>query len=304
VNLFTSSSRAYVLGLMLSFFFSFCGSLLITEIWVREHVLKSDPFVSYKYLFINGTAKVAAFGDSHVANGLVSTSALDNLGQPADNLSTITQKIKLRIARGGINQVILQADPHMFSTYRIRTGDQGRIANLQGEKSPPLAILRPEYRQFLSKYWFAAISDYLSPQSVESEAKKNEPIIAFDQWNKERAHMVTLVRVQMHAPVSNFKDSKFANEYVETVTNLKEKNIQVCLVGFPLSSEYRRSESIASSFISARNFFSNLGGDLQVPYIDYSNAIQDDGFSDPDHLLPNFAENFTKRVMRDCFGNR
>ena len=301
MNLFTFNSKAYIYTLIFCFFFSFFGSLLITEIWIREHVLISDPFVGYKNLFINGTAKTVAFGDSHVASGLISTSSIDNLGQPADNLFTIIQKLNIRIARGGVSQVILQADPHMFSAYRIRIEDQGRIDNLLRKKNPSLVILWPEYRQFLSKFWLAAILDLLARYPAAPEKDEHGSIPSFDQWDKERAHMTTLVRVQMHSPIANFGSLKLANDYVEIIAKLKKQNIKICLVGFPLSSEYRRSELITSSFSSARNFFAKTGRDLQVPYINYEGAIPDNGFADPDHLHPDFAKNFTQRVMHDCF---
>lgn len=302
MNLFISNSKAYIYTLILCFFFVFCASLLITEVWIREHVLANDPFVGYKNLFINGTAKTVAFGDSHVASGLASISSIDNLGQPADNLTTVIQKLNLRIARGGVSQVILQADPHIFSAYRIRIEDQGRIENLLRQKNSPLAILRPEYRQFLSKFWLAAISNIFSQNSLPPE--KDGYIPTFDKWDKERAHSITLVRVQMHSPVSNFSSLKLASDYVETIAKLKKQNIKVCLVGFPLSSEYRRSELITPSFLSARNFFAKTGRDLQVPYINYESAIPDNGFVDSDHLHPDFAINFTQRVMHDCFFGR
>lgn len=280
------------------------ASIAVTEIYIRLQVVPRDEFVNYKSKFWHGTAETAAFGDSHVASGLVDLPIIDNLGQPSDNLSTTLEKALHRAARGGVRQIVLQADPHMFSAYRLGVNQANRMKSLLSQGRPTLVIMRPEYRQYLTRFWWTAVSNPSDIFRASNVEKRAELPVAVNAGDQEQRRKQALMRVQLHTPIPNIYTSKAPNEYREGIVRLKRLGLRVCLVGYPLSSHYREAAESLPSFAIARSFFKNVARDLQVPYFDYASAIGDEGFGDPDHLLPAAANTFTQLVLHSCSKDR
>lgn len=266
---------------------------------LRRHVLPLDSLVGYKKLFLNGVAPTVAFGDSHVASGLVSSADIDNLGQPSDNLQTTFAKAELRVKRGGVRLIIFQADPQMFSAYREKAKQQDRLAYLMQDNESMMFILLPHYRQYLMQYWRAAASDPIGvfrlPQQRLAEPKRSSNAESPGELKKQ-----AVMRVQLHAPITNFRRLSTARQYREAIERFVKQGLQVCLVGFPVSSQYREAASTVPSFNAARSFFAETARDLSVPYLNYYAAIPDIDFVDSDHLSSDAAPHFTNQVLRDC----
>jgi len=296
----TSSSKPYLATFLVVLLAGLIVSVVLTEIMLRRHVLPFDSLVGYKKLFLNGVAPTVAFGDSHVASGLVNSADLDNLGQPSDNVQTTLAKADLRVKRGGVRMVILQADPQMFSAYREKAKQQDRLAYLMQENESMLVMLLPQYRQYLMQYWRAAVSDpigvFRSPQQrlAEPEGSANA------KPPEEELRKQAVIRVQLHAPLSNLRRLSAANQYHDSIERFARQGLQICLVGFPVTSQYREAMESVASFIEARTFFAETAHDLGVPYLNYYDAMPDSDFGDSDHLTTHAAVYFSHRVLRDC----
>lgn len=296
----TLNSRLYFTAFMVALLAGLIVSIALTEIMLRRHVLPLDSLVGYKKLFHNGVAPTVAFGDSHVASGLVSSADIDNLGQPSDNLQTTIAKAELRVKRGGVRMVIFQADPQMFSAYREKAKQQDRLAYLMQDKESMMVMLLPQYRQYLMQYWRAAVSDpigvFRSPQQRLAEPKSSSNAESLDEMKKQ-----AVIRVQLHAPLANFRLLSASGHYRDAIESFVRQGLQVCLVGFPVTSLYRESATNVSSFNAARSFFAKTAHDISVPYLNYYDAMPDSNFGDSDHLSTDAAPHFTRRVLQDCF---
>lgn len=299
MNSFTSVFRGYVAAFLATLLSGLLVSVGLTEAKLRLHVLPNDSFTDYKRLFLHGTSTVAAFGDSHVASGLVNQPEIDNLGQASDTLITALEKAKVRAARGGLKLIILQADPQMFSAYRLKANQQDRISILSRENDPPLAMLRPEYRQYLMQFWWSAIS---GPLAVFSPLHQTEgaPEVSFHSRPLQEQRKEALLRVQLHAPIPNPQMTPLAQRYREAIEYFLHRGIRVCLVAFPVTSHYREATAGVASFGEAKLFFAETAMALGVPYLDYTDSLPDCSFGDSDHLLQEAADEFTHRVLRDC----
>ena len=272
----------------------------MTEVMLIRHVVPFDTYTEYKQRFLSSTSTTAAFGDSHVARGLISNVRnFDNFGQPSDNLWSIISKIEHRLVRTDLTQIIIQADPQMFAPYRLKSDQGERFANLLRTDAPPLVLLQPEYRQYLMQYWKSSLSN---PMLIfRDPAPPTTAVTAFDQKPKdEQAHEATL-RVQLHTPIPDAISSDTAQTYRNLVRRLTSSGIRVCLVSFPVPTAYRKAASSVSSFSQALLFFRDTALTTNATYIDYSAAMPDSAFSDPDHLSPNAAARFTEMVLKHCF---
>ena len=85
-------------------------------------------------LLLTGKGSFIAFGDSRVERSLSSNQNFNNLGKRSLNIDLIYNRVKYKIYNSPkkIQGVILQADPHMFSFYRLvnnKTSENNNINN-------------------------------------------------------------------------------------------------------------------------------------------------------------------------------
>lgn len=297
----TSSSKAFLNAFGIAFVILLGVSIGATEALLRRHILPFDEHADYKQRFLSSTADTAAFGDSHVANGLLSRQDFDNFGQAADNLQTVIAKVEHRLRRGGLTRIILQADPQVFAPYRLKAEQASRIAALLDPEDPPLVMLRPEYRQYLMGYWWTAFRDprllFRDPSRAVQAARP------FDTWPKAEQAREAGLRVQLHTPVANPASTAAAEDFRKLLTQLRKAGVQSCLVAFPVSSAYRVAVASNSTFIDASQFFLEIANTYGVRYLDLSRAFPDDKFGDPDHLLHEAAAEFRDKAIAACFDN-
>jgi hypothetical protein len=296
----TSSSKAFLGAFGLAFAIVFGVSIGATEMLLRRHVLPFDTHADYKKRFLSSTADTAAFGDSHVANGLASGPGFDNFGQASDNLQTVIFKVGHRLQRGGLKRVILQADPQVFAPYRLKEEQVSRIAALTNPDDPPLAILRAEYRQYLMGYWWAALRD---PRMIFREPSRTDQTTArFNARPKAEQASEASLRVQLHTPAANLASTTAAINFHKLLQQLRQAGAQVCLVAFPISSAYREAAAGSSAFANSASFFLESANNYGARYADLSRVFPDDRFSDPDHLQHESANEFRDKAIEACFG--
>lgn len=297
----TSSSKAFLSAFGIAFAILLGVSIGATEAVLRRHILPFDEHADYKQRFLSSTADTAAFGDSHVANGLLSGQDFDNFGQAGDNLQTVIAKVEHRLRRGGLKRIILQADPQVFAPYRLKAEQTSRIAALLDPDDPPLAMLRVEYRQYLMGYWWAAFRDpgliFREPSRTVQTARR------FDAWPKAEQAREADLRVQLHTPVANPASTAAADNFRKLLTQLRLVGVQSCLVAFPVSSAYREAAASNRTFANSAHFFLESANVYGIRYVDLSRVFPDDRFGNPDHLLHEAAAQFGDKAITACFGN-
>jgi hypothetical protein len=295
-----SSSRAHALAAFGVLVAGLALFALGSEMLVRQAMRAEDAYELYRLRFRAAESPRVAIGDSRTAANIDAVAGIENLGNPGDDLATVLAKLKARHALRRLTYVALQADPHQLAAYRLFKDSDGKLADLLGEP-PPVAFLRPQYRQFLFAYWRVAIDGprrFLGtpPASTEAPpAKHADPAGA--AWIAMAAS-----RVQFHVPLSNADALPVMKLYRETIAALKRDGVAVCLVTHPVSAAYRAAADRYPSFAAARATYDRVARDLGVPRVDFWTEIADTEFGDTDHLAHSAAADYTRRLMRRCFG--
>lgn len=300
MNSSTLNSKQFGMTFAVAFLMGLSIFVGVTEAVLRWHVMPNDSYAGYKEHFRTSLAPAAAFGDSHAANALIGTVDFDNFGEASDNLDTMLAKIEYRMRRGHLRQIIIQADPQIFAPYRLKADQSSRVSNLLSEADPFLAVLRPEYRQYLTQYWWSTIQNpAMFFRSEETEPPGEE--VTFSQLSQERQDREASIRVQLHAPAAYAVKSERAKAYRQIVQQLRAAEIEVCLVRFPVSSAYRRQAAAHATFVAAGAFFLAAAESSGAIYLDYSSIMTDDKFGNADHLSSRGAEEFTRLALAGCF---
>lgn len=274
--------------------------MLGSEFIVRKFIMPNHPYENLKYELHNKRPAFAAFADSHGANALQSHTDMANFSFRGDNLQTIMKKIRLFTQHHKPEGIILQADPHQFAAYRIMADQTALQTDLSDRSTPALAFLRPVYRQYLIEYWKEFLKRIIWNRPSEDGQTSSE-IRRLTELNVSEVRSDAERRVQLHSPLPEFWESQGANDYRNIVNEMTRDGIKVCMVTFPLSSVYREKMADISMFAKSTSFFRDLKNDNNVTYIDFSETVPDQYFSDPDHLNSEGAYLFTKTVLNSCF---
>ena len=267
------------------------------ELHLRHQAAQNVGADIYRQRVLQGTAPWAAIGDSHVANGLVTTEWLDNLGQASDNLDSMLGKLAIRKGRPGLKGVIIPADAQMFAFYRL-TADQGkRLSDLREEHLSPILLLRPEHRQYLVSTMLAIAynPDVLWRAPGDNVNREEAPMPDTPKWDKD-----AVMRAQLHTPVRDIRNLPAALNYRKIVEELTAQNIKVCIVAYPLSSAYRRAASGAPTFAEAHNFYVTVAAEAGARFFNATSIFPDSLFGDPDHLSPQGAVELTAQLQSEC----
>lgn len=272
------------------------AALGAVELHLRHQSAQNVGVDVYRQRVLQGTAPWAAIGDSHAANGLVTTEWLDNLGQASDNLDSMLGKLAIRKERPGLKGVIMPADAQLFAFYRL-TADQGkRLSNLREEHLSTLLLLRLEHRQYLVSTVFAIASDpAVLWRTPVGNLQTLMPMPDTPKWDKD-----AVLRVQLHTPVREMHTLQQALRYRKIVEDMKSLNIEVCMVAYPLSSAYRRAAEGIPTFAETHNFYAAVATETGARFVDATRAFPDKLFGDPDHLSPQGAAALTARLQREC----
>jgi hypothetical protein len=274
-----------------------------SEWLVRTLVVPTSDYEAERQALHSETAQYVAFADSHGANGLMGGDGFANLSRRGDDLTTILAKARFVAARYTPKGIILPADPHLFSLYRLVSDQAAMRQDLFYNGEQWLQFMRPIYRQYLLDYWQTTLHRLYNGELLDQAANAEIAVPRLsDQSPSKVAHEASL-RVQLQTPIEALAGTPQATEYEATIYAFKRAGIRVCLIGFPVSAPYQRAEAGQPSFREARAYFADVARRLDVRHFDYSAAFPDSEFGDPDHLNAEGARRFTPRVLRDCFGS-
>lgn len=246
--------------------------------------------IKSKKIFIVTEADVLAFGDSRVQRSFLSSSKFHNLGRAGYNIDLIYKNIKFWTAKnkGKTKNLILQADPHMFSFYRtVNYDNSNRKISTKKSESNFFRFLEENNRKYLIDHSKDIWGRYLRINKNKSNQKKD--------WDTKAK-----IRVQLHNPVDNFLNTNALKKYLQIVQFLKQEKINICLVTFPVSPQYNKHTKRFKNYKKAKQFFKNLALKNDIDYFDLSEIFDKSKFTDPDHISTKFSFEFTEIVQSKC----
>lgn len=291
MNLFTSNFKFFLIFFLFSTLLLFFTTIFLVESKLSEN---KDVTSVVNYLLANGDQPFVALGDSHVDRAFKTIEKVDNLGSPGDNINMLLQKLSYRIInnKNPLKGVILQADPHMFSFYRIKSIQKLNLNN----QNYFLNFLHDKNKKYLFIYAKLVWSNLFTLNNRhKSSVKKMDNGKDITLWRNN-----TMSRVHLHTPVSNFKNQKAVDEYLEIIKMLKKRSIGICMVTFPVTKLYREFSKQLKSFENVKTFFKRIAKKNNLEYVDMSDSLDDSKFSDPDHLKAEYSEYFTEIVKKKC----
>jgi hypothetical protein len=284
------------------FFITICScvgtTLFIVETHLKENIKENINKKSYKYLFLNGTADWIALGDSHTARSLSNTFWLDNLGYASDNLESLTEKASHRINRLKPVGVILPADPQIFSFYRLSDNQQSKTKYLISEEVYFFNFLNPIHRPYLivlaKSIYKNRFSRMFNIQNID-EKKLDWIDIPIEQRRYE-----TSIRVQLHTPILEFEKHPSHGKYIEMIKSYSQLGISICLVRYPVSKLYLNKTQAISQFSNVNKFFERLSKENNFKFLDLSDALTNNQFTDTDHIKSEYKNIITNLVKKGC----
>jgi hypothetical protein len=275
-----------------------------TEAIFRLGVADSHPFELYKEMYLSQSAEIVMFGDSHVANGVFTTDKVLNLGYAGNNMNAIVSKVLDYVEKSDVEYIGLQADPHLFSYYRIDNNQSEHLDSLLNDNETILYMFRPHLRKYLLDYWKSWISNpvfFLSKKNEEENSGVSitvHSILEIDERTREKQ---ASIRVQSHRPIDYFETSEPARQLSNTIEELLDLGKHICLISYPVSSDYRKAKKTYIQFKKAIDYYKMLSELKNIKYLNYSDRYEDSYFSDIDHLNLNGRKKFTKEVIDECF---
>jgi hypothetical protein len=306
VNSFTSSFRTYVATLLALVAATFLVGLSASEWLVRTLVEPNDQFPAHLRLFHSAQEPNAGFGDSHIACGFYPPDGMVNLAFPSESIGNMQYKVLKYFKNRAPARVILQADAHMFARYRTvpSPGYNQWFDRKPNEQSEFLAkALNSYHRPKLFAYWKV----WFLKGGFESRTKLSPKgwTECADRWltvDAETRKTRARERAMLHEPAEDFSRSDFAIAYQRLIEDLVRMGARVCMVEFPVTPEYQQAIS-GHSYQAAREWFSKQAKRLSLRYLAHAGVYADriELFSDMDHLNAQGAQEFSRRMLTECF---
>ncbi len=273
--------------------------LLGSELLIRAKVAPQDLFEKHRHLFFNSDKTNAVFGDSHGAQGFTGEPDFVNLSFPSESIDIIYKKIKLYFKSRTPHKVVLQADPHLFSDYRMKERADDYVELFKNPRLPYFQILTPRHQKFLLYYW----KNFLAGSDFKNHFQMNPDGSQMMDKKEKRSHVYDLQgRIFLQRPRGDFEKSHSMKKYFEVLDYLKSRNADVCLVTFPVSPAYVEAARKFPEFEKARQFLEKIAAQHGFRYASYWDAFSDAGmFVNEDHLGIEGARQLTGKIMTDCF---
>jgi hypothetical protein len=296
-----------VLGFVATLTLAVTAALGASELFVRRHVIPSDPIESARRAFHGTPAKIAAFGDSRIQSGIDPAAGIANFGVPGDSLDAALAKALAWSARQPDARIVLGIPPQQFSQQRLAQDERELVEDFISLEPPPLQIMRRIHRQFLLGYVRAVIEDpgiLLRTPQPPSPRTAVDAALVFSDLAPEARRGQAARRIQHHTPVSGFENTNLARTLRGRIEELARNGTQICLVTMPVSGAYRESAEASPDFARMRGFLARVAGALGLPYLDLWSVYPDNLFRDPDHLTPAGARQVTRDIRARCFADR
>lgn len=298
MSLYIFNFKKFFLVTIISFFFFILLFILGSELIIRNFAInEKNNYELVKTKLLNVKKNYAMFADSRGVSGLVENENFVNLSIRGINLKSIIRISEYYSNRNNLKGIILQLDPHQFSSYRLSKNEDDLISDLLSEENYFFYIFRPQYSQYLSQYWRHL------PKKVFNLSKDKEiENKVVNKSNPKQSDKTTSIRVSTQTPLLNYSKTSHFSHLKKSLINLKSKNFKICLISFPVNSNYINHSNKNEIFKEIKNTFVTFSKQQQVIYKDFSQSMNDEFFDNSDHLNKKGAIIFTKIVLRHCFG--
>ncbi len=305
MNLSTFSFKRWIRVFFLTWVGISAIFLLSSEFLIRIKVEPEDTFEKHRRLFFASDKSNVVFGDSHGAQGFMGAEDFVNLSYASESIEIMKAKVRLYFARHTPRRVVFQADPHLFSDYRIKENVRDYIRLFERPDGPLLQVLTPRHRRYLFHYWAAFIlgSDFKSNFRFNADGSQ---VLLTEEAGRGRSILSGFdleSRVRLQMPRENFKKSESFKQYRDILNYLKERQAEVCLVTFPVSPAYAGEAKRFPEFEEARFSFQDMASTYGFSYASYWDSLEDSArFTNEDHLNEEGAKELTQKIVKDCFG--
>lgn len=270
------------------------------ESYLRRNVIPHSSYETLVTTIHSAKFENAAFGDSRVASGVIGSARLANFAYPSENLTTILDIIDFYRRTGPLRKVVLQADPHQFSPYRLNADQRDLVNDLLKTSRPALQIMRAPYRQYLFEFGKAMVRTMQHRDRAEAAPPPKPDIIRFSDKSPDSQVREARIRVNQQAPIAGFRKTKAARQLERSLADLATAGIDVCLVIFPVSRAYRDSAAQQPEFAAVRQYYRETARKTGARLVDYWQTYDDRLFGNIDHLNEDGARLLTEAIHRDC----
>jgi len=291
-NLFTSfSSRHYAAGLIIGLLL-YIGA---AEIVLRTYVVSNHKPARNAVSIYASKNKDIIIGDSHTQNAFKSESpSFTNLSMGGISVEMMEILIKEYYRNRDPHRVIIIASPQMFAQNRIEKGNWGY------NKYFKFNMLNPPFMLYVFE---KAVSSNLAIIPDLFKRKKDD-LVEWEKAGKDDRERRTSARIKEQRPVINFKQTKSFASYLRTLSFLKEKGADVCLLRTPVSQEYQEMTSDDNGFKSADDAFKKMAAQYGFKYVDFKQlpiTYDDTIFVNQDHLNSKGSKIFAPLAEKYCF---
>ena len=283
-----------------------------SEWLVRSEVHPEDTLQKHITLFENTQSPYVAFGDSHVARGFDAQAPVVNLSYPSENVQKMAWKAARYLENAAdVKTVLIQADPHLFSPYRMETGLQDYPHAFDRDARSIMLSLSIRYRPQLLAFWqaFARGGGRLTSQieTTPQGALLSPGNLA--SWRPSDIDKFTKQRLTMHVPDMQAASLRDVELYRAMVMRFVEAGADVCLVSFPTAPVYRdRFDALDNQqkrqWEKAMSVFTELAKHSRVRFVNDMARFDDPAlFRDPDHLNKEGAIQYGPILQSACFNS-
>jgi len=245
-------------------------------------------------------------GDSHIYWGFLTAQGILNLGIGGSSIDTLSPMLKSYYRTHEPGQLVLEAAPQMFNAFRKRQ----RLP----EGSYELRHL-PAFMYFFEpavvtslRRVFSGPSITESIRSLRQQRIKNEANSeTTDIWSDfpaETRLQKTKKRVNSHRPIWDARANQTIETYEELLRFLKTRNVEVCFLRTPVSSEYLQLTAGDTSFSRSEDVFKDLARQFELRYVDFRSLNinwTETMFLNQDHIRPHYSQEFADRTWDACF---
>lgn len=282
---------------------------MLSELFLRYSVVPQDNF--YKHLSFYETtiaADVIAFGDSRMSQGFSpEQEEMVNFSYAGESFEQIAEKISITLDQKAVNKILLQISPHMFASYRFDSDK--RDYSLFFTSNAPWKSMLYLQDPVLRGQLLDLLKSRVFPQrkgvsqsifNTNNGAITNEYTMIYPLT--PAGELYTHTRMAEHALDEKYKTRETWQIMRETIRMIKEKNIDLCLVSFPVTRVYNKAIIKTPYIDDALERLKNIAEEEKVLYINHRDLYSDQYsfFRNLDHLNARGAKEFSAKIIEDC----
>ncbi len=272
----------------------------------KDNLYKNLILLNKKHKDVN-----IVFGDSHAAFDYAVPSGYLNLAFPSENILDIKKRAQLFLNRNNCGKVILSADPHFFSSYRVSESEKDYLT-----EDINSVFISDYHKSKLLLYWELLLSGAINSGVIMGEANIKQNIkfhsSGWQEFNKDFSlvdntliKVISEKRFVRHTPLDVSEIKPLFDHYSDLVLTLTSNSCDVCLVTSPVSKVYFDLAINNERFKSVFDFFVDIASKYKVRYVNNFGMFSDEAsmslFSDEDHLNSIGAYQFTHRTIEMCY---